>query len=88
MQESGLTSLVSGSVGGEPGGGVSAAPAADRPAAGTTTAAEALQQQNDQLRAKLEEALEAANSWKALHGELHHFCVQQLLSPGQSGAAT
>ena len=88
MQESGLTSLVCGSAGGEPGGGASAASAADRPAAGTTTAAEVLQQQNDQLRAKLEEALQAANSWKSLHGELHHFCVQQLLSTRQSGAAT
>ena len=88
VQESGLAVLATGCVGGELGGGAPAASAANGPAPGTAITAEVLQQQNDQLQAKLEEALAAANSWKSLHGELHHFCVQQLLSTGQSGAAT
>lgn len=88
VQESGLAGLVSGSVGSKPGGSIPAASAAHGPAAGATSAAKVLQQQNDQLQAKLEEALDAANSWKSLHGKLHQFCVQQLLSTGQFGAAT
>ena len=54
-------------------------PGAEPPAAGETWAASLLRA-NDAAEAQMAiEAEAAADRWKALHGELHAFCTEQVL---------
>jgi hypothetical protein len=42
-----------------------------------------LQAENERLKEQLDQAMEAAGKWRAMHEQLHSFCMEQLL-PGAS----